>query len=75
MCGGWRSSAPRTGEKLPLIDAEAIEILRDETLSAIAHKSLRLAVRDRQMILNIVRQFEGMQETGGGDDAIPEGLG
>ena len=32
-----------SGKKPPLIDAEAIEILRDETVSAIAHKSLRLA--------------------------------
>ncbi len=47
-----------SGKKPPLIDAEAIEILRDETVSAIAHKSLHLPPRDRQMILNIIRQFE-----------------
>ncbi len=52
------------GKKPPLIDAEAMEILRDETVSAIAHKSLHLPVRDRQMILNIIRQFE---ETRGDD--------
>jgi hypothetical protein len=34
------------GKKPPLIDAEAIEILRDEMVSAIAHKSLHLPPRD-----------------------------
>jgi hypothetical protein len=59
------------GKKPPLIDAEAIEILRDETLSAIAHKSLHLPVGDRQMILNIIRQFEEAQEANDGHDATP----
>ncbi len=61
-----------SGKKPPLIDAEAIEILRDETLSAIAHKCLHLPLRDKQMILDIIRQFEEMQETGEGDHAMPE---
>ena len=60
---------------MPLIDAEAIEILRDETVSAIAHKSLHLPPRDRQMILNIIRQFEDMQETEESDDVTPEAPG
>lgn len=51
----------------PLLDREAMEILRDETVSAIAHKSLRLPGREKQMILNIIRQFEDSRE--GGDDA------
>ncbi|MDQ3658640.1 MAG: hypothetical protein M3338_03070 [Actinomycetota bacterium] len=46
----------------PLIDQEAMEILQDETVSAIAHKSLRLPGRERQMILNIIRQFEDLHE-------------
>ena len=64
-----------TGKKPPLIDAEALEILRDETVSAIAHKSLHLPPRDRQMILNIIRQFEDMRETDESDDAMPESSG
>ena len=47
----------------PLLDQQAIEILRDETISAIAHKSLRLPGRERQMILNIIQQFEDSRET------------
>ncbi len=49
-----------------------MEILRDEMVSAIAHKSLHLPLRDRQMILNIIRQFEGVQGIGEGDDATPK---
>lgn len=52
----------------PLLDQEALEILQDETVSAIAHKSLRLPGRERQMILNIIRQFEDLHE-GSGDGA------
>jgi len=48
----------------PLLDREAMEIFRDETVSAIAHRSLHLPGRERQMILNIIRQFEEMQEDG-----------
>lgn len=50
------------GKKPPLLDREAMEILRDETISAIAHKSLHLPGREREMILGIIRQFEDMQE-------------
>ncbi len=50
----------------PLLDREAMDIFRDETVSAIAHKSLHLPGRERQMILNIIRQFEEMQEDGDG---------
>jgi transcriptional regulator with XRE-family HTH domain len=53
-------------EKAPLIDQEAMEILRDETVSAIAHKSLHLSGRERQMILGIIRQFEDMREVDDG---------
>jgi transcriptional regulator with XRE-family HTH domain len=51
------------GKKLPLIDQEVLEISRDETVSAIAHKSLHLPDRERQMILNIIQQFEDMHNT------------
>ena len=55
----------------PLLDSEAMEIFRDETVSAIAHKSLHLPGRERQMVLNIIRQFEQMHE--GGDEGGDEG--
>ncbi len=42
----------------PLLDEEAMEIFRDETVSAIAHKSLRLPDRERQIVLSIIQQLE-----------------
>ena len=45
----------------PLLDEEAMRIFQDETVSAIAHKSLHLPGRERQMILNIIQQFEDTQ--------------
>ena len=45
--------------KPTLLDADAMRILQDETVSAIAHKSLHLPGREREMILGIIRQFEG----------------
>jgi transcriptional regulator with XRE-family HTH domain len=50
------------GGKPPIIDREAMEVLRDETISAIAHKSLRLRGRERRMILTIIRQLEDISE-------------
>ncbi len=50
---------------LPLLDQEAMEIFRDETVSAIAHKSLHLPGREKEMILGIIRQFEDSR--GGAD--------
>lgn len=51
----------------PLLDEEAMRIFQDETVSAIAHKSLHLPGRERQMILNIIQHFEDTQgaEDGG----------
>jgi transcriptional regulator with XRE-family HTH domain len=54
------------GSKPPILDREAMAILQDETTSAIAHKSLHLPGREREMILGIIRQFEDMQEAGDG---------
>jgi transcriptional regulator with XRE-family HTH domain len=48
------------GKKLPVIDEEALQIFRDETVSAIAHKSFRLSNREKQMVLNIIQQFEDL---------------
>ena len=50
-----------------LLDEEAMRILQDETVSAIAHKSLHLPGRERQMILNIIQQFENSQGAAGED--------
>lgn len=52
--------------KPPLLDEEAMRIFQDETVSAIAHKSLHLPGRERQMILNIIQQFEETQGAGDG---------
>ena len=46
----------------PLLDQEAMEIFRDETVSAIAHKSLHLPGREKEMILGIIRQFEDSRD-------------
>jgi transcriptional regulator with XRE-family HTH domain len=46
----------------PLLDEEAMKIFRDETVSAIAHKSLYLPGREKEMILGIIRQFENSRE-------------
>lgn len=50
----------------PLLDQEAMEIFRDETVSAIAHRSLHLPGREKEMILNIIRQFEDLPGDGDG---------
>lgn len=55
-----------TARKPPLLDEEAMRIFQDETVSAIAHKSLHLPGRERQMILNIIQQFEETQEADDG---------
>lgn len=46
----------------PTIDQELLDIFRDGTVSAIAHKSLHLPNREKQTILGIIRQFEDMLE-------------
>jgi hypothetical protein len=51
---------PRTA---PLLDEEAIRIFQDETVSTIAHKSMYLPARDRQIILGLIQQLEAMHET------------
>ncbi len=50
------------GGKSPITNEEAMNIFRDETVSAIARKSLHLPGRERQMILGIIQQFEDMHE-------------
>lgn len=48
-------------EQPPIIDREALEIFQDGTTSAIARESFCLSPHERRMILNIIRQFEGMR--------------
>ncbi len=49
------------GKKLPIIDEEALEIFRDEIVSAIAHKSFRLSSREKLIMLNIIKQVEDLR--------------
>jgi len=49
------------GERPPIIDREALEILQEETTSSIARESFRFPPHERRMILNIIRQLEGMR--------------
>ena len=53
-----------TEVKPTLLDESVLDILQDETVSAIAHRSLHLTARERQIILGIVRQFEDTHESG-----------
>jgi hypothetical protein len=41
----------------PLLDAQLIEGLRDETTRQITREALRLPEREREIVLGIVRQF------------------
>jgi hypothetical protein len=43
----------------PLLDAELIEGLRDETTREITREALHLPERERRIVLGIVRQFGG----------------
>lgn len=52
-----------TSQKPPLIDQDTLEVLKDETVTAIAHKSLGLPEREKRTILGIIGQFEEMHET------------
>ena len=57
------------GRRPPVIDREMLEIFRDEKASAIAHRSFHLPGNEKQMILNIIRQFEEMHAADDQDDA------
>jgi hypothetical protein len=47
-------------KKPPSLDAELPEGLSDETSREIARRAMRLPVRERKIVLGIVRQFAGM---------------
>jgi hypothetical protein len=48
----------------PILDREALDILRDETTSAIARKSFRLPGPEKRMILNIIDELENARHAG-----------
>ncbi len=48
----------------PVLDWEALDILRDETTSAIARKSFRLTGPEKRMILNIIDELENARRGG-----------
>jgi hypothetical protein len=48
----------------PIVDREALDILRDETTSAIARKSFHLPGTERRMILNIIDELEKSRRGG-----------
>ena len=45
------------GKEPPPLDAELIEGMRDETTRQITREALRLAEREREIVLGVVRQF------------------
>lgn len=51
------------GRKPPIIDREATETLREETVGAIAYKGFRLPAREKHKILSIIWQREYMSGT------------
>jgi transcriptional regulator with XRE-family HTH domain len=53
-------------DKLTLLDEELVEALRDETARTILREVARLPERDREIILGIVRQFEGERDASDG---------
>jgi transcriptional regulator with XRE-family HTH domain len=54
-----------TGEAA--LDREIVEVLRDDTTRAIARESARLPDRERNVVLGIMRQFEGAGSREGDD--------
>jgi transcriptional regulator with XRE-family HTH domain len=52
------------GKRPPIIDREVLDIFRDETATAIAHKSSDLPGHEKQMIPNIIHQFEETHAAG-----------
>jgi hypothetical protein len=62
-----------TGEAA--LDHEIVEALGDDTVLAIARESVRLAERERKLVLGIVRQFEGTRAHEGSDRGAPSAEG
>jgi transcriptional regulator with XRE-family HTH domain len=57
----------------PVLDREALDVLRDETTSAIARKSFRLPAPEKRMILNIIDELEKARR--GGDQEATKNSG
>ena len=53
-------------DKPTLLNEEMVEALRDETTRAILQELVRLAERNRRIVLGIVLQFEELQNTPNG---------
>ena len=60
-----------TGEAV--LDREMVEALSDDTTRAIARESARLRDRERNLVLGIVRQFEGVGSREEDDRGVPSG--
>jgi transcriptional regulator with XRE-family HTH domain len=50
-------------EEPSLLDEEVVEALRDEMAGAILREVIRLPARERKIVLGIVRQFAGQEDT------------
>jgi transcriptional regulator with XRE-family HTH domain len=48
----------------PVLDAELVEALRDETVRETTREISRLPERERRLVLGIVRQFDGAERAG-----------
>jgi hypothetical protein len=64
---GVEPSYPVDGSGEGVLDAEIVEAMRDDTTRTIARESARLRDRERNLILGIVRQFEGAGSREGAD--------
>ena len=61
------------GNAEALLDREMVEVLRDDTTRAIARENARLRDRERNLVLGIVRQFEGVGSREEVDRGAPSG--
>jgi transcriptional regulator with XRE-family HTH domain len=50
------------GEGTPVLDADTLDALTDETATAIVRESARLPEREKRVVLGIVREFAGRPE-------------
>jgi hypothetical protein len=48
----------------PMLDADTLEALSDETAAAIFRESARLLEREKRVVLGIVREFAGQHDAG-----------
>jgi hypothetical protein len=48
----------------PVLDAETLDALSDETAAAILRESARLPEREKRVVLGVVREFGGQHDAG-----------